>query len=170
MRKTLFALVAVAALMPVSFAISSSIQATLERFGYHLEKFNVGMATALMSNLDVASNAGTTCVTAAQVTSVEVYKLLDFNGYLSGGFNIGTFLESTNVVMMKLMYQYEKCGVSELFILWDTIMSSISQACGMATNAIIMIGTGYTNRDTAPYKSYAIWTTAYQYFDWEKFG
>ena len=83
-----------------------------------MKNWNIGMATALMDNLDSTSYY-TSCVTAATATSDEIFLLLDFATYLSGGFNFGIFLNSINVVLIKLMQQYEYCGVNELYIKWD---------------------------------------------------
>ena len=128
------------------------------------------MMTALMSNVETGNNYKTTCVIAAIETSDELFKLLDFAGYLSGGFNLGTFMQSINVMLIKLMAQQERCGVNELYIMWDTIMSSVAAVSGAAVNLIIMVGVGYANSDTAPYKAYGMWTTAYDSFDWLLFG
>ena len=54
MRKALFALVAVAAIMPAVVAVSTSISLTIKNFGYHVMKFNTGMSTALMANLQTS--------------------------------------------------------------------------------------------------------------------
>ena len=102
MRKTFFALLALAILMPSAMAISSSIQATIEYFGYHCKQWNIGMMTALMANLD-ATSAHTTCVTSASSTSDELFKLMNFANYVNGGFNLGVFMNSINVVFIKLM-------------------------------------------------------------------
>ena len=69
-------------------------------------------------------------------------------------------------MFIKLMAQYESCGINELYILWDTIMSSVSAVSGAVANLAVMIGVGYENFDTAPYKSYNIWVDAYDHFDW----
>ena len=115
MRKTFFGLVLVAIMAPAAVAISASIAATFQNFGFHMENFNVGMMTALMSNIDAVSDS-TTCVLGAKKTSHEIYKLLDFNGYLNGGFNFGIFLERINVVFLHLMQQFEYCEVNGLLI------------------------------------------------------
>ncbi len=61
MRIALLALVVVAIIAPTALALSASIQATLENFGYHIKTWNIGMSTALMANLD-ATASHTTCV------------------------------------------------------------------------------------------------------------
>ena len=108
-----------------------------------MQNWNVGMATALMANLD-ATSYYTSCVTAATDTSTEVFKLLDFSLYLTGGFNLGIFMNSINVVLIKLMQQYEYCGVNELYIKYDQIMSNIADISGLCTNLILMIALGWS--------------------------
>ena len=127
------------------------------------------MATALMANLD-ATSAYTSCVTAATATSDEVFLLLDFGAYLSGSFNFGIFLNSINVVLIKLMQQYEYCGVNELYIKWDQIMSNVSDISGMTVNLILMIALGWSAKDTAPYKVWDLWTDGYDIRDWMQVG
>ena len=108
-----------------------------------MQNWNVGMATALMANLDSTSYY-TSCVTAATATSKEILLLLDFSLYLTGGFNLGIFMNSINVVLIKLMQQYEYCGVNELYIKYDQIMSNIADISGLATNLILMIALGWS--------------------------
>ena len=52
--KALGLLVAVAMVIPTGIAVSSSIERTLKNFGDGLEWFNLGMATALLSNIDLS--------------------------------------------------------------------------------------------------------------------
>ena len=162
-------LAALATVFTPSTAISSSAQATIQNFGYHMKNWNIGMATALMANLDSTSYY-TSCVTAASATSDEVFLLLDFASYLSGGFNLGIFMNSINVVLIKLMQQYEYCGVNELYIKWDQIMSNISDISGTTVNLILMIALGWTNKDTAPYKVYDLWKAGWAIRNWTQIG
>ena len=134
-----------------------------------MKNWNIGMATALMANLDSTSYY-TSCVTAATSTSDEIFKLLDFSLYLTGGFNLGIFMNSINVVLIKLMQQYEYCGVNELYIKYDQIMSNIADICGLAVNLILMIGLGWSAKDTAPYKVYDLWVAGWDIKDWMKIG
>lgn len=168
--KALGLLVAVAMVVPTGIAVSSSIERTLKNFGDAMEWFNLGMATSLLSNIDLSQNSDTSCIIAAKVTSDEIFKLLDFAGYLNGGFNLGVFMESINVVNMKMQYQFEQCGVRELFIKWDNLMSHVSDVCGTVVNLAVAIGTGWTNKDTYPFKFYDITVLAYANSNWLQWG
>ena len=153
MRPRTILLAVMAAMTGSVVGISESIAATIRNFGWHMQEFNLGMMTALMSNLD-ATSIGTTCVESAIDTSDELYLLLDFSLYITDGFNFGVFMNSINVVFVKLMQQFEDCGVNELFIQWDNIMSHISDICGVVVNLAIAVGVGWANRDTFPYIVY----------------
>ena len=167
--KQLFTLFLVVAFAGPAMALSSSIQATIEYFGYHLKNYNIGMMTALMSNLDQTS-AHTTCVVSATATSAEVFKLLDFEDYLNGGFNLGVFMNSLNVVFIKMMQQFEDCGVQELYIRYDNIMSHVSDISSLGVNLAVMIGTGWKNKDTAPYVVWDLWQEGWKHRDWLDIG
>ena len=52
------------------------------------------------------------------------------------------------------MQQYEDCGVNELLIQWDTIMSKIPDVTSMLINFTVMMIVGWNLKDTAPYKAY----------------
>lgn len=54
--------------------------------------------------------------------------------------------------------------------MWDNIMSKLSNLCGMVVNLGIMIGVGFSDFSTAPYKAYNIWKVAYAHNDWMKYG
>ena len=75
-----------------------------------------------------------------------------------------------NVVLIKLMAQFEDCGVNELFIMWDQILSHVSDVSGMVVNLATMIGTGWENKDTAPYKVYDLWVVGWKHNDWMEMG
>jgi hypothetical protein len=169
MRKIFFALVVLAIFAPAAMAISTSIQATIANFGYHIERWNIGMMTALMANLD-ATSGYTTCVGAAILTSKEILKMLDFANYLNGNFNLGIFMESINVMTLLLMQQFEFCGVNELFIKWDQMMSHVSDISGAVVNLSVVIGTGWANKDTYPFKVYDLWIEGWKYSDWSTIG
>ena len=166
--KQLFAVVFVLAFAGQTAAINASAQNTLRNFGFHLKRWNRGMATALMSTLD--NEFGTTCVTSADATSDEVFALMDFENYLNDGFNLGIFMNGVNVVFVKLMQQYEDCGVNELYIKYDNIMSHLSDIISLCVNLIVMIATGWKNKDTAPYKSWDLMSDGWKYKDWAGIG
>ena len=63
-------------------------------------------------------------------------------------------MNSINVVFIKTMQQYEDCGVSELYIKLDSVMSHVSDVCAMGVNLAIMIGTGWADKNTAPFIFY----------------
>ena len=152
--RDLFCIVALAILFGVSSAgISKSISDSFTYFGYHCKMWNRGMMLALMSNLD-NTNAHSTCVQSADAASNELLLLFAFALYSAGGFNLGIFLQQTNIFMILFMQQYEDCGVNELLIQWDTIMSKTADATSMGMNLLIMIIVGYSLKDTAPYKAY----------------
>ena len=148
-----FALVLACLLGVSSAGISKSISDSFTYFGYHTKMWNRGMMLALMSNLD-NSNAHTTCVKAADTASDELLLIFAFALYSTGGFNLGIFLQQTNIFMILLMQQYEDCGVNELLIQWDTIMSKTPDATAMGVNFLIMLLVGYQLHDTAPYRAY----------------
>ena len=127
------------------------------------------MMVALMANLDNTVDY-TTCVIAAKETSAEILKMLDFAGYISGGFNLGTFMNSINIMSIKLNKQNEDCGVRELYVKWDNAMSSVSDISGMVVNLGIAIGTGWANKDTYPFKAYDLWVEGWKYSDWMTIG
>ena len=152
--KYLLFVVVLAALFGVSNAgISSSISDSFTYFGYHCKMWNRGMMLALMSNLD-NTNAHSTCVQAADTASDELLLLFAFALYSTGGFNLGVFLQQLNIFMILFMQQYEDCGVNELLIQWDTIMSKGADATSMGMNFLIMMIVGWSLKDTAPYKAY----------------
>merc|ERR1711983_253029 len=91
-----------------------------------------------MSNLD-ATQAHSTCVQAADAASDELLLLFAFALYSVGGFNLGIFLQQLNIFMILFMQQYEDCGVNELLIQWDTIMSKTADATSMGMNLLIML-------------------------------
>ena len=95
---------------------------------------------------------------------------MDFDAYLSGGFNFGTLMNSSNVLMIKLMDQFEMCGVNELYIMWDTVMSSWADLCSMIVNVAIMIGVGWENEDTAPFIVLELWKDGWKRNDWAEIG
>ena len=163
------ALVAASAIGTANAGLSTSSAALFRNFGWHLREWNVGMMTALMANLDNTSS-NTTCVIAADLTSIEVMALLDFENYLNGGFNLGTFLTSINVVFIRFMDQTEACGVNELFIQWDNIMSNWSDLAGVVTNLAIMIGTGWADKNTSPFIVYDHWVLGWNNKDFREFG
>ena len=161
--RDLFCIVALALLFGVSSAgISKSISDSFTYFGYHCKMWNRGMMLALMSNLD-NTNAHSTCVRAADTASDELLLLFAFALYSTGGFNLGVFLQQTNIFMILFMQQYEDCGVNELLIQWDTIMSKTADVTSMAINFTVMLIVGYSLKDTAPYKAYD-----YEKEGWEK--
>ena len=79
-------------------------------------------------------------------------------------------MESINVVNMKMQYQFEQCGVRELFIKWDNLMSHVSDVCGTVVNLAVAIGTGWTNKDTYPFKFYDFTVEAYANSNWLEWG
>ena len=107
-----------------------------------MKNWNVGMATALMANLDTASYY-TFFVTTATDTSDVVFSS-STSLYLTGGFNLVIFMNSINVVLIKLMQQYEYCGINELYIMYDQIMSNITEISGLCANLILMIALGWS--------------------------
>ena len=167
--KQLITLFLVVAFAGRANGISTSIQNTINYFGYHLKNYNIGMMTALMSNLD-ATSEHTTCVVSATATSDEVFLLLDFENYLTGGFNLGTFLNSMNVVFIKVMQQFEDCGVNELYIQYDNIMSHVSDITSLGVNLAVMLGTGWKNKDTAPFITWDLWEEGWKHKDWLEIG
>ena len=165
----LFAIV-MALLAGVSFAgINPSITKTFNNFGYHSKQWNRGMMTALMSNLDQTS-IHTTCVKAADTASDELLLLFAFALYSTGGFNLGIFLQQINIFMILLMQQYEDCGVNELNIQWDTIMSKPVDATSVGVNFTTMMLVGYSSQDTAPYKAWDYEKTGWQNKDFLYMG
>ena len=152
-----------------SAGISKSVSDTFNNFGWHTKQWNRGMMTALMANLDQTS-IHTTCVKAADTASEELLLLFAFALYSTGGFNLGIFLQQVNIFMILLMQQYEDCGVNELNIQWDTIMSKPVDATSMAVNFTVMMLVGYSSHDTAPYKAWEYEKTGWQNKDFLYMG
>ena len=95
---------------------------------------------------------------------------MDFENYISGSFNIGTFLSSTNVVMIKLMKQYEDCNINSMYIKWDNILSHIADASSALVGLIVAIAEGWKGKSTYPYKSWDLMSDGWSVRNWNEMG
>ena len=138
-------------------------------FGWHLKRFNLGMMTALMPNPDPDA-VDSTCINDTNETSEQLLLMLDFESYITDGFNFGIFMESFSTVNVLMTNQFQSCGVAELYIRWDNIMSHISDVCGMVVNISMAVGLGWTNKDTYPYLVWDHWVDGWNHKDFYEWG
>ena len=167
--KTILKYLAAAALVSTAAAQTTSVIATFLNFGYHIKQYNRGLMTALMPNLDATSD-DTTCVISADATSLVMLEILDWSNFPNGSFNVGTFANTFNILMILLMQQFEDCGIAELMIQYDSTLSHWADLTSMGVNLAVMLGTGWADKDTAPYKTADIWDEAWAKRDWKEIG
>ena len=167
--KTILKYLAAAALVSTAAAQTTSVIAAFFNFGYHFKQYNRGLMTALMPNLDATSD-DTTCVISADATSDVMFEILDWTNFPNGSFNVGIFMNTFNILMILMMQQFEDCGIAELMIQYDSTFSHWADLTSMGVNLAVMLGTGYADKDTAPFKTWDLWKEGWARKDWKEIG
>ena len=75
------------------------------------------------------------CIAKANLTAPALKKLFDFNQY-DGFTSIINFL---NITMIKVMDQFNHCGMNEYLAKLDNTFSNIPEAAGMGANLVTQV-------------------------------
>jgi len=87
-----------------------------------LSKLNKGMMKEMQQD---PSDELNDCFRTVAETNALLLKTLDFASYSTGGFNIGSFGEKTQLMNLKFTSEIEKCGYSKYLMAFDTMTNNI---------------------------------------------
>ena len=80
-------------------------------------------------------------------------------------------MEKTQVMNLKLMEQFDKCGFNKFFIAFDEMTNNLPMLVSSGANLVTQIGTGFSASDTSVFLSLDKFKACYnENWKWEKCG
>ena len=99
--------------------------------GQALGKLNKGMMAAMQSD---SSDTSTDCYSAASTTSTQIVAMFDNTNYSNSVINTGEFMNYSQVMLIDLMDEFQRCGYNNYMVVLDTALSNIPQLIGSVMN------------------------------------
>ena len=114
-------------------SVRADVQSDLAAFGQVLNDVNKGFMAALTEDPDSLS---TDCVERSEASGVEIEKLFDTTTYYDDQFSIGALLKQGQIVVIKIMDQFNHCNFNAYLVNLDNMFSKIPELSGMGANVI----------------------------------
>ena len=99
--------------------------------GQALSGLNRGMMAAMQSD---TSDTSTDCYSAASTTSDQITSMFTSGNYSGSAINTGEFMNFSQIMLIDLMDQFQRCGYNNYMVVLDTAMSNIPQLIGSLMN------------------------------------
>lgn len=146
----------------------SSLESTFYNWSVNFADWNLGAMQQMQTN---PNDQTTLCYLSTVATNDSVAVTTNFRNYVVGGFDASELLEHLLVVQLKLMSQFDDCGVSEMLIMADSMFSNLPEASGAGVNIVAQLGLGASAQDTAVYLAGAKFVDGYNdNYNWNKMG
>ena len=130
--------------------VSQMSELALE-WGTKLAYLNKGMMSQMQAD---PADTDNDCYTNTLATNAEILILVDFESYVLGGFDAGTFAEQFKVMNIKYMQQVDACNFTQYLIAGDAFLNNIPNFAAGSMNLLTQIGTGYSEADTSAFLAY----------------
>lgn len=117
----------------------SSIEAYAALAADVVGALNIGAVTQLTQS---PSDTTSTCYVSAEATNALIVDMADFAQYTTGGFDPATFTQKFQLMNIKLMKEFEDCGVIPLLVKLDTMINDLPQTVSAVTNLGTQVATG----------------------------
>ena len=99
--------------------------------GEKIATLNTGMMQSMQPD---PSNTYSDCYLSSEITGASITDALNFQNYLTGGFNTADLMSKGQIIMMNLMTQYDDCKYTGFLVQLDQFMSNIPQFAGSFSN------------------------------------
>merc|ERR1712038_158826 len=120
-------------------------------WGTNLANLNKGMMSQMQAD---PSDTDNDCYTNTVATNAELLILADFESYVLGGFDAGTFADQLKVMQIKFMQQVEACNFTQYLIASDAMLNNIPNFAAASMNFATQVGTGFEEADTSSFIAY----------------
>jgi len=141
----------------------------MQSIGDSLASFNLGMMSSMQADITATD---TDCYAAADDAGTEIKSAFNLNNYAGGQFQPADFINLGQVVGIKLMEEFDKCGYNNFLVTLDIALSKIPQLVGTFANGATQTGANSDELQTSLAKGAQGLQQGFDYKDtnWQQYG
>ena len=141
----------------------------MQSIGASLASFNLGMMSSMQADITATD---TDCYAAADDAGSEIKAAFNLNNYAGGQFQPADFINLGQVVGIKLMEEFDKCGYNNFLVTLDIALSKIPQLVGTFANGATQTGANSDELQTSLAKGAQGLQQGFDYKDtnWQQYG